>query len=102
LKDGVVKAFNSYSSPEHRLYRNGSLPFPDRKTSAAALESTKGQMAWTPIDGDVSRSGDLGYTHGTYEITDETKKITERGSYVRIWRGFGNKWLVVLDVTNPH
>ena len=102
LKDGLVKAFNSFSSPEVRLYRNGSLPFPDRKTSAAALESTKGQVAWTPIDGDVARSGDLGYTHGTYEITDETKKVTERGSYVRIWRGFGNRWLVVLDVTNPH
>ena len=102
LKDGLVKAFNSYTSPEVRLYRNGSLPFPNRTASAAALESTKGQVLWTPIAGDVSRSGDLGYTHGTYEITDEEKKVTERGSYVRIWRGFGHEWRIVLDVTNPH
>ncbi len=102
LNEGLVKAFNSYTSAEVRLYRNGSLPFPDRKASAAALESTKGQVLWTPIAGDVSRSGDLGYTHGTYEITDAAKTVTERGSYVRIWRGFGDHWRIVLDVTNPH
>ena len=102
LKEGLVKAFNSYTSPEVRLYREGSLPFPDRKTSAAALASTTGQVNWAPIAGDVSRSGDLGYTHGTYEITDAAQKVTERGSYVRIWRGFGDKWRIVLDVTNAH
>lgn len=102
LKEGLVKAFNSYASVEARLYRNGSLPAHNRETSAAALESTKGQVLWTPIAGDVSRSGDLGYTHGTYEISDEAKKITERGSYVRIWRGFGDRWRIVVDVTNPH
>lgn len=102
LKDGLAKAFNSYASPEARLYRNGSLPFPNRETSAAALASTKGQVAWTLIAGDLARSGDLGYTHGTYEITDAAKKVTERGSYVRIWRGVGGHWRIVLDVTNPH
>jgi len=102
LNEGLVKAFNSYASLEVRLYRNGSLPSHDRTTSAAALTSTKGQVVWTPIAADASRSGDLGYTHGTYEITDETKKITERGSYVRIWRGFGTYWRIVADVTNPH
>jgi ketosteroid isomerase-like protein len=102
LKDGWVKAFNAYASPEARLYRNGSLPFPDRNASAAALASTKGQVSWSPIAADVARSGDLGYTHGTYEISDDAKKATERGSYVRIWRGFGDHWRIVLDVTNPH
>jgi ketosteroid isomerase-like protein len=102
LKDGLAKAFNAYASPEARLYRNGNLPFPDRTASAAALESTKEQVLWTPIAADVSRSGDLGYTHGTYEVIDTTKKVTERGSYVRIWRGFGDHWRIVLDVTNTH
>ena len=102
LKDGLVKAFNSYAANEARLYRNGNLPFPDREASAAALASTKGQVLWTPIAGDVSRAGDLGYTHGGYEISDAAKKVTERGSYVRIWRGFGDHWRIVLDVTNAH
>ena len=101
LKEGTVKAFNSYASPDVRLYRNGSLPFIGRTASATALASNKGQVSWAPIAGDVSRSGDLGYTHGTYEITD-TAKVTERGSYVRIWKNEGGQWRVVLDVTNPH
>lgn len=102
LNDGLVNAFIFFSSLEVRLYRNGNLPYPDRQASAAALESTKGQVLWAPIAADVSRSGDLGYTHGTYEITDATKKVTERGSYVRIWRGFGDHWRIVVDVTHPH
>jgi ketosteroid isomerase-like protein len=102
VKEGTVKAFNAYASPDVRLYRNGSLPFIGRAASATALESNKGQVSWTPIAGDVSRSGDLGYTHGTYEMTGSAAKISERGSYVRIWKNESGQWRVVLDVTNPH
>jgi hypothetical protein len=28
--------------------------------------------------------------------------VTERGSYVRIWRNQGGAWRVVLDVINVH
>lgn len=102
LKDGLSRAFLSYASTDVRLYRNGSLPFIGRDASANAIQSTKGQVSWNPIAGDVSRSGDLGYTHGTYQIADAANKVTERGSYVRIWKNEGGHWRVVLDVTNPH
>jgi len=101
MKDGLVAAFVGNASPEIRLYRNGSLPYIGRTAVLKALEAIKGKMSWTPIASDVSRSGDLGYTHGTYEITEETKVI-ERGSYVRIWKTEGNHVYLVLDVTNPH
>lgn len=100
-KRGLVKAFMTYASPDVRLYRVGSLPFIGRTISANALESTKGQVSWTTVGGDVSRSGDLGYTYGTYEVTDGAK-VTERGSYVRIWKNAGDQWRIVLDVANPH
>lgn len=101
-KRGLVKAFMSYASPDVRLYRVGSLPFIGRTVSANALEAAKGQVSWTTVGGDVSRSGDLGYTYGTYEVTDATK-VTERGSYVRIWKNEGalGQWRIVLDVANP-
>lgn len=102
LQDGLATAFKSYGSLEARLYRNGNLPAPNRDAAIAALASAKGQVIWTPVAADASRSGDLGYTHGTYEVLDEAKNVTERGSYVRIWRGFGNYWRIVLDVTNAH
>ena len=101
-KHGLVKAFMSYASPDVRLYRNGNLPYIGRSVSANALETVKGTVNWTPRDGDVSRSGDLGYTRGTYEITDATSQVTERGSYVRIWKNEGGVWRIVLDVANPH
>jgi ketosteroid isomerase-like protein len=104
LKEGAVKAFSAYASPDVRLYRSGNLPFIGRTTSANALGSSNKNVSWTPIAADVSRSGDLGYTHGTYEVTGEVADAAkaERGSYVRIWKNEGGQWRIVLDVTNTH
>jgi ketosteroid isomerase-like protein len=102
-KQGLQPAFLSYAAPEIRLYRVGSLPFVGIETAAKVFVSTKGKLTWQPLGADVSSSGDLGYTHGTYEVTDDAKKVTEKGSYVHIWKKneFGS-WRVVLDVANPH
>lgn len=100
-KHGLVKAFVAYASPDVRLYRVGSLPFISRTAAANALSSVKGEVRWTTTGGDVSRSGDLGYTYGTYEVADGTS-VTERGSYLRIWKNEHGAWRIVLDVANPH
>jgi len=97
----LVKTFVSYASPDVRLYRSGNLPFIGRDAAAAALTNAKGRFMWQPIAADVSSAGDLGYTHGTYEVVDDQKKVTERGSYVRIWK-YENGWRVVMDVINAH
>jgi ketosteroid isomerase-like protein len=94
--------FASYASPDVRLYRAGNLPYIGKKAAVEALAKTKGQVTWQPIGGDVSHAGDLGYTHGTYEIADDTKNVIERGSYVRIWQKQGGEWRIVMDVTNAH
>jgi ketosteroid isomerase-like protein len=103
LRQGLVKVFLDYSSTDVRLYRNNSLPSIGRSASADALTKTKGKFNWAPIGGDVSRSGDLGYTHGTYVASDSdlSKKVIERGSYVRIWKKLDGAWRIVLDVTSP-
>jgi ketosteroid isomerase-like protein len=102
LKDGLSKAFTSYASPDVRLYRANSLPFIGRETASTELGKTKGTLMWHTIGGDVSRAGDLGYTHGTYEVSDESNTVTERGSYVRIWKKENAAWRIVMDVTNAH
>ena len=99
-KHDLASAFTYYASPDVRLYRDGSLPFIGRNASINALRSANGEVSWTTTTGDVSRSGDLGYTYGTYEVTD-TGKVTERGSYVRIWKKESRLWQLVLDVANP-
>src|SRR5215203_1205633 len=102
LKQSLVKAFTTYALPEVRLYRNGHLPFIGRPASVKALGEAKGDFTWKPIAGDASIAGDLGYTHGTYEVTDSTKKLVEQGSYVRIWKKQAGVWQIVLDVINAH
>jgi ketosteroid isomerase-like protein len=96
VNEGLAKSFLAYASPDVRLYRVNSFPFIGREASSEALAKTTGQVKWQPIAADVSRAGDLGYTHGTYEAPNE------RGSYVRIWKKQNGTWQIVMDVANPH
>jgi Domain of unknown function (DUF4440) len=102
-KEGLFHAFFSYAAPDIRLYRAGSLPYIGIQAAGNVFISTKGRFTWQPIGADISRSRDLGYTHGTYQITDDTQKVVESGSYVCIWRAEPGRALrVVLDMTNAH
>lgn len=102
VKQGLATAFKNFASEGVRLYVPENLPFVGRDASLKILSEMKGGMSWLPIAADVSRSGDLGYTHGTYEKTsaDDPKKIVEKGSYVHIWEKRDGEWKVVLAVTN--
>ena len=102
LSQGLAKTFSTYAAPDVRLYRSAGIPFIGREASSEAIAMTKGQVTWQPIASDTSSAGDLGYTHGTYEVSDETKKVIERGSYVRIWKKQAGEWQIVMDVTNVH
>ena len=99
---GLSKALMVVAAPDIRVYRAGNLPLIGREASRAALARIKGQFKSEPIGGDVSRAGDLGYTHGTYDLTGADQKVIERGSYVRIWKKHNDKWQLVLDITNAH
>ena len=102
LKQGLAKAFEAHASKDVRLYRANNLPFIGREAAVVELAKAKGMVMWNTIGGDVSQAGDLGYTHGTYEVFDDTKKMIERGSYVRIWKKENGVWRIVMDVTNVH
>ncbi len=101
---GTSAAFPPYASKELKVYRPGRLPFIGRDDSIAALIRIKGWFKFQTIAGDVSRAGDLGWTHGTYYLTDIDieSKVIERGSYVRIWKRQASNWQIVLDITNAH
>ena len=102
VKEGLAKTFLAYASSEIRLYLAGELPYVGSQAVAEVLAKKKPRIKWDLINGDVSRAGDLGYTHGTYEVTHDSKDVNERGSYVRIWQKQGGEWRIVMDVTNVH
>lgn len=102
-KSGNAKAFAYYASPDVRLYREGNLPYIGREAATDVFARMTGRISWQPNEKvDVSRAGDLGYTYGTYEVKDETEKVIERGSFVRIWQQKDGAWQIVMDVTNSH
>jgi len=100
---GTLKALLSYSANDVRLFRNDSFPFVGKEAAAQALSKNKNLQAWQPASGDVSSSGDVGYTYGTYELrsNDAAKALVEKGNYVRIWKKHDEAWELVVDVANP-
>jgi ketosteroid isomerase-like protein len=68
------------------------------------LDEKDNQLTWTPVGADISASGDLGYTYGTYEFRSkgkDGKPVIDRGKYTSIWKKQRDgSWKVVLDMGN--
>ena len=57
-------------------------------------------LTWEPLNGEISSSGDLGFTYGTYTLKAGDKQ--SRGTYVSVWkRDVVGRWKWVLDTGNP-
>jgi ketosteroid isomerase-like protein len=61
-------------------------------------------IQWDPMTADVSVSGDLGYSKGTYEMRysdQQGKMVVQKGSYVAVWKkGADGVWKLAVDISN--
>jgi ketosteroid isomerase-like protein len=61
-------------------------------------------LTWTPVKAEMSASGDLGYTYGTYIYTVKNKNgklVANYGKYTSIWKKQKDgRWKVVVDMGN--
>jgi uncharacterized protein (TIGR02246 family) len=69
------------------------------------LDDPAGSLSFTTESVEVSTSGDLAYTRGSYTIveTDEKTKqpVREQGKYVTVYRkGTDGSWKAVIDMNN--
>ncbi len=68
------------------------------------LDDKHNHLTWKPVGADISTSGDLGYTYGTYEfraVGKDGKPAVEHGKYTSIWKKQKDgSWKVVLDMGN--
>jgi ketosteroid isomerase-like protein len=68
------------------------------------LDQKDNHLTWTPVGADISASGDLGYTYGTYEFRSKDKDgkpVVDHGKYTSIWKKQRDgSWKVVLDMGN--
>src|SRR5947209_6191199 len=99
----TLDSYLSYMADDVRLYRMNAFPVVGKESTRAALEGKIGMLTWQTTKADVSSSGDLGYTYGTYDLkAGADAKQMESGNYMRIWRKQKDgKWRVVLDLLNP-
>ena len=58
-------------------------------------------LTWTATKADVSASGDIGYTTGTYEMNASTMSAPEKGKYVTVWKKQADgSWKATEDIFN--
>jgi ketosteroid isomerase-like protein len=101
-KRGAVEAFLAYAASDVRLFRNDKYPFVGRKSAVMGLTPLSTESTWIPEFTDVSASGDLGYSYGTYELRDKTSRtISETGNFAHVWKKVGRVWKLVIDVADP-
>lgn len=94
--------FLSYYASDASVYppgmpiATGSGPIRD---AFAKITSTPGfSLQWTAAKADISRSGEVGYTTGSYQMT--MNGATEKGKYVTVWKKSDGPWKVAEDIFN--
>jgi ketosteroid isomerase-like protein len=99
---GLIPTFLEYLGDYPRLDRDGHFPFTDRDAIRSFLLLNPVEMSWQPMYSEVARSGDLGYTYGSYELRDARTHKAAKGYYVRVWkRNKKGVWKIALDTLSP-
>jgi ketosteroid isomerase-like protein len=101
---GMKYAFLEYAADSAVLLQRNVWPVVGKKAISAAFEafSDSGFMlTWEPLDADMSKSGDFGYTYGLYTSYIKADSSVTRGKYVTIWKKQSDgSWKYVLDGGN--
>ncbi len=96
---GMKKAFLQYvDDNDGVLLRPGHPPIvgADAIDYLSRLSDTSYTLSWKPSKGEISKSGDLGFTYGIYEL--KMKDSVYKGTYVSIWKKQNDgSWKFVLD-----
>src|SRR4029453_10727519 len=98
---GNVDKFMSYYAPDASFYAPGlplaTGPGPIREAVTKMMSSPGFSLTFAPTGAEVSGSGDLGYTSGTYEAT--MNGAAEKGKYITVWKKqSGGDWKVKEDI----
>ncbi|HSG81371.1 MAG TPA: DUF4440 domain-containing protein [Gemmatimonadota bacterium] len=100
---GSTAALSGYVDADVRTLRNGMQPLTGAESLRNQTSLRPGSLTWVPAGGDVSASGDLGYTYGEYTYTPaDSSASSETGIYVRAWRRTSvESWRVIVDIMTP-
>jgi ketosteroid isomerase-like protein len=110
LKTSQLRAYRPLLAEGVRFHRHNQLPIVGTQAATKWLASQRAVSSADSRFSEAARSGDLGYTWGTYTIAP-ARTVTARGRgqpqtvnvqvgfYVRVWvRERSGQWKVALDV----
>lgn len=101
---GLAEAFVAFAAPDAVMMPGGSNPVTGAAAIRAQFADGTGHLTWKPFKAEVSKSGDLGYTLGTYELETRTEgqSVTRYGKYCSVWKKqTDGAWKWVVDIGNP-
>ena len=102
LRSSQTNAYRERLAPGARLHRNGIMPLTGTPAILAWLASQPRYSAADSRYAEAARSGDLGYTWGTYIIAARGTTPREEGFYTRVWvRERNGQWRIAADITQP-
>lgn len=101
VEEGMNYAFIHYVADDGVMLRPNSMPVVG-KTNIESLfrnDDKDIKFTWKPLYGEVAKSGELGYTYGTYKFG--VGESQQKGTYVSIWKkNTKGEWKFVLDSGN--
>lgn len=96
---GAGQAYKSRLTDDARVHRPGVMPVVGKGALRVWLAQQTMTLSGETIKADVSRSGDLGYAYGNYDLGGSKP---EKGYYARVWkRDVKGPWRIVMDTINP-
>ena len=101
LRQDQERAYRPHLTASARLHRGNLMPMVGDRRILQWLEKQPALAAADTRYSEASRSGDLGYTWGTYS-SKGARRGTQSGFYVRIWvRERSGQWKLALDILQP-
>ncbi len=97
------------------FFADDASSFPPNASIVTGIEAIRARLSeeysgprfaisWQTTKVEVSRSGDLAYSHGTHEVTvndPEGNPVTDKGKWVTVWeKQPDGTWKVVVDIWN--
>jgi ketosteroid isomerase-like protein len=102
LRTNQANAYRERLAPGARLHRNNLLPLVGNRAILTWLASQPRYAAADSRFAEAARSGDLGYTWGTYILPARGRTPREEGFYTRVWvRERNGQWKIAADITQP-
>lgn len=100
-QQGMKKAFLEFMDKDGILLRPNHMPIVGADAVDFLIQSsdTSYTLTWEPSSGEVSSSGDMGFTYGVYSLNLPDTIFS--GTYVSIWKKQPDgKWKFILDSGN--